>query len=146
MLSELCGYLNNWFDLARVHGEFKVESGVLDVGDLEVLDGQFVRIVGSVFNDGVYQYPAMGLKDETFDGAVWLLAIPPEVIALSENIRAWREQYEKADSAALSPFLSESFGGYSYTKAAGSQGGAGATWSDVFKGQLARWVRIRGVR
>ena len=146
MLSELCGYLNNWFDKTRATGTFTIQHGELVTGDLEILDGQYIRIIGSVLNDGVYQYPISGLKDETFDGAIWLLAIPPEVIDLSDTIAAWRMQHETADSAALSPFLSESFGGYSYTKAAGGQGGSGATWSDVFKGHLARWVRIRGVR
>lgn len=146
MLSELCGYLNNWFEKERVIGTYTIKNGELVVGNLKILDGQYFRIVGSVLNDGVYQHPTSGLKDEIFDGAIWLLAIPPEVIDLSDTIEAWRTQHETADSAALSPFLSESFGGYSYTKAAGGQGGSGATWSDVFKGNLARWVRIRGVR
>lgn len=146
MLSELCGYLNNWFDKLRVIGEFTIENGELDPDEIEVIDGQYIRIVGSVLNDGVYQYPVTGLKDETFDGAIWLLAIPPEVITLSENIKAWRDKYETADSAALSPFLSESFGGYSYSKGTASgQNNSAGTWTDVFAGQLKRWVRIRSV-
>lgn len=147
MLSELCGYLNNYFDRVRAQGKYTITGGVLDTGKLVVLEGQYIRIVGSVLNDGVYRYPMEGLKDETFDGAIWLLAIPQEVIALSEEITAWREKYETADSAALSPFLSESFGGYSYSKGTASgQNNASGTWADVFGGRLAQWVRIRSVR
>lgn len=138
MLSELCKELNNWFCTKKYFGKFTIEDGVLIVPELQ--NGQYFRIVGSVFNDGVYEYPKQGLKDEEFEGAVWAMAIPEEVIALSEEIDAWRAKYETAET--MSPYQSESFGGYSYTKASGASGGT-ATWQDVFGSKLNNYRRIK---
>lgn len=43
-------------------------------------EGQYFRVVGSVFNDGLYQYPTKDMIDEIFDGAVWALAVPKAVL------------------------------------------------------------------
>lgn len=138
MLADLCEQLNNWFDYKRLFGTFTVSGGTLEINGAQ--DGQYVRICDSVFNNGVYQYPLSGLKDETFDGAVWLLAIPQEVVDLSEKIDEWQEKYS---DVMQSPFQSESFAGYAYTKAS-MQGadGTGTTWVDIFADQLRRWQKI----
>lgn len=144
MLTELCQELHNWFDRDRFFGTFTIEGGVLTAPGL--VDGQYYRIVGSVFNDGVHQYgePTDTLEDETFNGAVWALGIPKAVIDLSAEIDAWRDKYEGADSAAMSPFNSESFGGYSYAKSrAGTSSGSGASgWQGVFASRLNMWRKI----
>lgn len=139
-LTELCQELHNWFDREQHTGTFTIEDGNITADFLS--DGQYYRIVGSVFSDGVHQYPSSELRDETFDGAVWALAIPAPVIKLATEIEAWRVKYEAADSAALSPFTSESFGGYSYTKGGGSGGSSGVSWQDAFRAQLNRWRKI----
>ena len=142
MLTELCQELKNWFDRERHSGTFTITGGNITADFLQ--DGQYFRIMGSVFNDGVHQYPASCLHDETFDGAVWALGIPAPVLRLSEEIDAWREKYEGADSAALSPFQSESFGGYSYSKGSGSSGGAtgGVSWKNAFASRLNMWRKL----
>lgn len=144
MLSELCRYLNNWFDGERLFGSFSIADGNLVTDKLQ--NGQYFRIIGSVFNDGVYQYPAEDLKDETYEGAVWVLKIPPEVLAISDEIDAWKTKYLAGDSAALSPFTSESFGGYSYSKGSTSDGkSAGGDWTQVsgFTSRLEGWRKPR---
>lgn len=144
MLAELCQELRNWFDVKRHIGVFKIQNGHLDRID-GVQSGQYIRIVGSVFNDGVYQYPPEDLTDETFDGGVWLLAIPKDVVKLSEEIDAWNNKYCSIDSAAMSPFNSESFGGYSYSKTAGGASGSAnspTSWQSVFAKRLNRWRKI----
>lgn len=146
MLTELCKELNNYFDIKHYYGEFTIADGALvDIDYLQ--EGQYFRIVGSVFNDGVYQYPATELKDEVFDGAIWAMAIPSEVIALADDIDAWTKKYQSLDSSAMSPFTSESFGGYSYSKGSGSSsgngGGVGNTWQGVFANRLNKWRKIR---
>lgn len=141
MLTELCKELNNWFDKKRLFGTFTVSGGTLKVDGAQ--DGQFIRICGSVFNDGVWQYPVTGLKDETFDGAVWLMAVPDEVQTLAVDIDQWREKYT---DVLQSPFTSESFGGYSYSKASASASGAagvtGVTWQSTFADKLSHWRKI----
>ena len=141
-LTDLCQELHNWFERERYTGTFAITGGGLTADFL--LSGQYFRIIGSIFNDGVHKYGDADLTDETFDGAVWALAIPAPVINLAQEIQAWRDKYENANSAAMSPFNSESFGGYSYSKSgAGGATSSGATgWQGVFRSQLNRWRKI----
>lgn len=137
-LGELCAHLRNWFlrsDDDRHIGRFTVTGGTIDLPWL--VDGQYFRITGSVFNDGVHQYPVAGLTDESFVGAVWAMAVPPDVVALADEISAWEAKYREA---VESPYQSESFGGYTYTKADASEGGL--TWEKVFRGRLNRWRKL----
>lgn len=141
MLEQVLRHLNNWF-LVDIHeGTFTVENGSIALPFLQT--NQYFRIVGSVFNDGLYQYPAADLTDETFTGMVWALAVPKAVVSLAEDIAAWEE---KNGEAVASPYQSESFGGYSYTKrSAGSDGGALNGWQDTFRGRLNDWRKLKGV-
>ena len=140
MLYELCLELNNFFEYAKFIGDITISDGNVQTDLLE--DGQYFRIVGSKFNDGVYQYPTRALKDETYRGGLWAMAVPPAVIALSEEVNDWQRLYSTADK--MSPYQSESFGGYSYTKATGSSSGsATASWQDVYKGKLDNWRKLK---
>ena len=150
MLSDLCQELKNWFDRGqpRIHGKFEISDGkIITTGFTDVIQtNQYFRIIGSVFNDGVYQYTdELVLIDETFDGAIWLMAIPKAVLDLNQDIDDWITKYCGADSEAMSPFSSESFGGYSYSKS-GSGGGSsnnlGASWQDIFASRLNMWRKI----
>lgn len=144
MLTELCGELRNWFDCSRIIRRFEISKGRITIPGIKT--GQYYRIVGSTFNDGVYQYPEYGLQDEIFDGAVWLMAVPQEVLRLAEDIEDWRNKYERAsDSTLLSPFQSESFGGYAYSKSGGGAGSGqdlSGTWQGAFAARLRRWRKI----
>lgn len=149
MLDEVCAYLKNWFDcdLPKYYGSISIENGALVGFDDKLQTGQYFRIVNSVFNDGVYKYPATDLTDETFeDGSVWAMAIPKGLIDVVADIEVWQAKYGGADSAAMSPFNSESFGGYSYSKSTGS--GTDSTtsspnaWQSVFAARLARYRKI----
>ena len=137
-LSELCKELRNWFDVSRHFDTFKIENGGIDLSAF-VQEGQYFRIVGSVFNDGVYQYPATDLHDEEFYGAVWAMAVPADIITLLGDITAYTEKY--ADQIN-NPFSSESFGGYTYSKASGGNGADPASWQGHFRAQLNRWRKI----
>ena len=143
MLTELCQELRNWFVRERHRGRYTIKGGTLTADFLQ--DSQYYRIVGSVFNDGVHVYKSYDLTDETFDGEVWGMAVPREVIELDKKIDDWKAKYAGVDSAAFSPFLSESFGGYSYTKGGSAQGGGsgvGSGWKAAFASELNRWRKI----
>ena len=139
MLTELCGVLRNWFETDRISGTYTVENGSITLPFLQ--NGQFFRVVGSVFNDGVHQYPDYAMAVETFDGSIWPMSVPPALLCLGEEIKAWQE---KNGDIAASPYTSESFGGYSYSKTtSGSATGAGmVTWQSVFKSRLNQWRKI----
>jgi hypothetical protein len=151
MLSELCRELKNWFDRGqpRLIGDFEIAEGRItsNLFNSKIQNGQYFRIIGSVFNDGVHCFnEQLSLKDETFHGALWLMAVPQEILDLSDEIDAWIAKYATIDSAAMSPFNSESFGGYSYSKGSVS-GSNGVTynpgaWQSVFANRLNRWRKI----
>lgn len=136
MIGELLHEIRNYFDKSRHFGAFRIVDGSPIFDGIPIQTGQYFRICGSVFNDGVYLYPTNNLFDEEWTGAVWLLAIPQEIIELSEEIDKWKEQY-----GTTGPYTSESFAGYSYTKATAKDGGA-YTWKDEFASQLKRWRKI----
>jgi hypothetical protein len=144
MLSALCHEIKNWFETEKLFGDFVIEDGTLTLEKAQ--EGQYFRIVGSVFNDGVYQYPALNLSDEVFNGAIWLMAVPKEVIDLSNEIDEWNSLYGGVDSALMSPYNSESFGGYSYSKSGGGSSDGtnkAGTWQGVFASRLNQWRKIR---
>lgn len=139
MLTEICQEIRNWFDVERKFGEFTIADGHITVEGLQ--EGQYFRIVGSVFNDGVHTN-ADTLHDEVFDGAVWLMAVPADVVNLAEEISSWVDQY---GAMVNSPFASESFAGYSYSKGSqysGNGGNSNPTWQSTFAKTLNRWRKI----
>ena len=135
-LTNLCAELRNYFETKKRFGTFTISGGSISPSDF-LQDGQYFRIVGSVFNDGVYRYPAHDLVDEVFKGAVWAMAVPPAVIDLATEI----EEYNKSDVGKPSPYISENFGGYGYTKATGSNGKV-LTWKSVFADALNRYRKL----
>lgn len=69
MLEEVLLHIHNWFVVASHEGRWKIEGGALDLPFLQ--EGQYYRIVGSVFNDGLHKYVASGvvaLDDEVDEG------------------------------------------------------------------------------
>ena len=137
MLTELLQEIKNYF----IHSVHNVNKLSISNGRLPPLDflreGQYFRIVGSVLNDGVYQYPVSNLMEETFDGEIWALAVPPAVIALADEIKA----YTESDFSKPAPYTSESFGGYSYTRAVDADG-LPVSWQKQFRSRLNKWRKI----
>ena len=121
MLEQVLRHLNNWFLVPDgIHsGEFTVQDGSITLP--------------------FHQYPEQDMTGETFTGAVWALAVPKAVITLSEEIAAWNEK-----NGTPGPYTSESFGGYSYSKATNASGVV-VGWQDVFKSRLNAWRRIGGI-
>ena len=140
MLEEILSYIHNYFIKEKYKGKFEISDGQFLCDFLQ--NGQYFRILGSIFNDGVYQYPVNELVDETFAGEIWAMAVPPSVIALVGEIEEW----VSANSAVInSPYQSESFGGYSYSKGAGAgieSSGHKPSWAGVFGSRLNKWRKI----
>lgn len=139
MLEQILHFIHNYFEREIIKGTFVVSSGSIDLPFLQ--EGQYFRIVGSVFNDGIHSYPTSNLTDERFEGEIWVMAVPPAVIALTSEIEEWCT----TNGGDSSPFISESFGGYSYSKGTASSAN-GATvpigWREVFAPQLNQWRKI----
>lgn len=135
-LYDLMMECRNYFQVegAEISGEFTISGG--SIGLRNLLTGQYYIIKGSVFNDGLHQAGSASLTDETFCGSVIPLAVPEKFLKLAERVSQWQE-----NNAAPSAFQSESFGGYSYTRATGSDGGQ-LTWQDAFRKEIAKWRKL----
>ena len=152
MLRQMCEYIHNYFISETNSGTYTISGGAF-VDFPAMKEGQRFLIAGSDLNDGIYTYHSAGIKndddsagaglaDEVFSGAICGLAVPPQFIALSAEINAWVGKY---GDVITSPYQSESFGGYSYTRASGSGGGGGASaagWEDVFASRMNRWRKV----
>lgn len=140
MLEQILLHIHNRFEYAYLEGTFTISSGTLEVE--QALSGQYLWIEGSVLNDGLHQYPMTDLEDEEFTGRIVLLAVPKAVLDIADEIAAWIA----ANGDVLdSPYQSESFGGYSYTKASAgsSDGGSALTgWRAHFADQLSPWRKM----
>ena len=63
MLETVLMYLNNWFVVGRYDDTYTIEGGRLTLPFL--VNGQYYRIVGSLFNDGLYKYADGAALDES---------------------------------------------------------------------------------
>ena len=145
MITEICAEIKNYFtyDKDKHPGDIKIEDG--KVVGIE-LPTTYFAIFGSRHNNGVHKTTDT-LVDEEFRGAEWVMSPPAAFLSLVGEITAWQTANGAPDSAALSPFYSESFGGYSYTKSAGSTSGAGnsaaASWQAAYADRLKLYRRVR---
>jgi hypothetical protein len=136
MLATILNHLNNYFVVKNgVHrGTFAIVDGTVSLDFLK--SGQYFKIVGSVFNDGVYQYPVSNLVDEEFEGEIWVMAIPKELLDLVEEISEWLKKYP------ITGYISEKFGNYSYSQRTNFRSNAAISWQDVFSVRLNRWRKV----
>lgn len=149
-VEDFCRETRNYFQTAIYTGSYTIVNGSLNLDFLQ--PKQYFRIAGSVFNDGVYEYPSNTLIDETFNGTVWAMMVPNAVIALLDDINKYQAKLEKNADVIDSPFQSESFGGYSYSKTgsgnrsdSGTSGADDFTWQAKFKNRLNRYRKAREV-
>lgn len=146
-MTELCAELRNYFDrgLPKYFGETEIKNGSIEIdGKIDLATGQYFRVEGSVFNNGVHQYPDYDMVDEVFRGSIWAMAVPPTVVALCEEMDEWEKTYAGEVSK---PYSSETISGvYSYTKAQGGSvnGGSSPTVTafDIFARKLNKWRKI----
>lgn len=147
MLTEICAEIKNYFSYE--HDK--------KIGDFAIIDGRiapsidlptdYIRIVGSHKNDGVHKLSDNDLIDEPkFHGAVWIMSPPRDFLALVDEIKSWQDSNGRVDSANMSPFQSESFGGYSYSKGSGGSSESGSssvpTWQSQYASRLKIYRRI----
>ena len=151
MLQQVLEYIHNYFITNSNQNTYTIADGMITPMP-EIKENQRILIAGSDLNDGVYTWRSVGiyaddndyvagLQDETFAGTICALAVPPQVIALSEEISQWVEKYADVTE---SPLASESFNGYSYSLVSGGTQGGGASqvgWQNVFGKRLERWRR-----
>lgn len=135
MLFEIMKSIKNFFPDTKNQkvGKFTISNNVIKPS-VSLLDGQYFLIEGSVLNDGVHLKGDM-LNNETFYGVITPLRVPHEFLMLTQEI----EDYVKDNKP--NAMQSESFGGYSYTRATNKDGQI-ASWKDAFATRLNAWRKI----
>lgn len=145
MLEQIMWHIHNWFERSIEEGDYTIVGGSIDLPFLQ--DGQYYRIIGSVFNDGLHQYGDAEdvLTSETFHGEIWALAPPKQFLKLAEEINDWCNANQKALD---SPYSSENvIGVYSYALKDGGSGGSGnasqpISWQTQFRAKLNPWRKL----
>ena len=141
MVGEVCARIHNYFEENPTtggrmiyQGHYRIEKGVISLSFLA--PGQYFRLFGSRFNDGVHMYGVDALTDEEFDGVVWEMRPPREFLDLCDEIQAWQDQY---GGDAAKPYQSESvIGVYTYTQPKDGP----ITWWQVFQPRLKPYMRL----
>lgn len=142
MLEKILKELNNYFYRFREVDNFSIEDNQIAVRG-KYLKGQYIRIIDSMFNDGIYKVISVqnniitleGLVDEDFQGAICSLAIPREILEIEKKVIEYNEKYKATG------YQSESFQGYSYTMATDSTGRI-ATWQNVYFNDLKPYRKM----
>ena len=138
MLTEICTYLKNFFvsndEDKHYQKGITINGGIL-TPSFDIKQNQYYRIIGSTFNDGVHKFgdETDVLTDEVFDGSVWLMSVPKAFLDLVAEIEEYQAKYGQ-----VTPYVSESFGGYSYSKADATA----ASWQHAFGTRLNAWRKI----
>ena len=145
MIDEICAEIRNYFSPPddRYIGNFSVVNGVIFPSLSFPTD--YIRIVGSHKKNGVHQISQNDLIDEPeFHGGVWIMTPPKAFLDLVNDISDWQEKYGGIDSMAMSPYASENYGGYGYSKMTGAGSGASAfvDWKSAFAGRLNLYRRM----
>ena len=149
MIGEICAEIKNYFTYEedRHLGDWVISDGTISPSlDLPT---EYIRIIGSRLNDGVHKVSELDkLLDEEFNGAIWIMSPTADFLSLVAEIEAWQEKNGSIDSVNMSPFQSESFGGYSYSKgsvgnSASGSGSSVPTWQSTYASRLNQYRRIR---
>jgi hypothetical protein len=147
MLEQVLTHIHNFFPYKSEYGpRVRISDGTL-ITAMEIPEGVWYRIEGSLLNDGLHRHPAPDLVDETFDGTVTLCAIPNALLEVVDEIEQWCELTSEARQKALgSPYQSESFDGYSYSLRGdivpNTASGGLTGWQAEFASRLNAWRKI----
>ncbi len=135
---------NNYFYNTWEKDKFAISNGVITTRG-KYLVNQYIKIEGSILNDGVYKVESMagnkinitGLSDEIFEGCIFGLKAPKGFIDLSEKIKVYLDN----PKVVPSDISSESFNNYSWSKGKKSNG-ANITWNDIFVDDIRSFRQI----
>lgn len=137
--------INNHFVNSVEKGAFVIAGGAVSV-TTRIYEGQYIWIVGSALNDGVWKVTGAiesggtctvtcsGLKDEAFTGAVCGLAVPDSFLEVVKDIQRFID-VEREDKNA-GRVTGEKFADYSYTLGSSGQNGLPFSWDSAFSTRL----------
>lgn len=105
-MEKLMARCNNYFERTAESGEYTISENSIHTVRGKYAVGQYIRIMDSLFNDGVYKVKTFSedggniviegtLQDEVFSGYIVGLAVPPAFVELNETIKKYDEKVKK---------------------------------------------------
>lgn len=142
-MEEILGHINNYFAISKEENTFNINNNAITVRG-KYLQGQYIKLEGSILNNGIYKVESLvdntitviGAINEEFEGIIYGLAIPKDIIELSKKFE------EQKAKIVNSVYDSESFGEYSYTLAKNSNGEV-YTAIDTVKKDLKKYRKMK---
>ena len=108
---------NNFFAISCEKGNFTIDGQKIQVNK-NYVSGQYIRIIGSILNDGVYKITLANngyitlnenINDESFNGYIVGLAVPQDFIDLSNKIDEFDKNKKVGVASESIPNYSVSF-------------------------------------
>lgn len=135
---------NNYFFKWKEVGTFTIADNKISGFKGNYLVGQYIRLKGSILNDGVYkiesisnnQITVTGLNNEVFEGVIFGLSVPKDFVELSSKIDDHIKTVPKNANK-----VSESFNNYSISYATGSSGKV-LEWQTIFSDSLKDYRNV----
>ena len=146
MIAQIMKYCNNHFWRSYERNNFAiVEDGITGTFTETYLAGQYIHIVDSYLNDGVYKITAVSSVKLTLDATliaedtddyitVYGCKVPSDFLSLVTDIETWQTK-----NSGLEGVASESIDSYSVSFASGIDGLIGNTWQNAFKSRLSTY-------
>jgi len=167
-LDEVLGYLNNYFvytyaphvfiDIESVAGASTItladDSYEFTDYALDIRVNQYIRIVGTRLNDGVYKVSVVGDTSVTVDATlldeesdedldyvtIYELNIPQKLLSLVTEMITW--EASSSSPVTVGNIQSEKLGPHSITYAKTGSNNKPMTVFDTFNGRLKRWRKV----
>lgn len=142
-------YCKNHFDRSSETQSFEiVADGIVGTFEETYIVGQYVWLVGSFINDGVYKISEVTttkltldatLQAENTDETMVLYGLAPDndFLSIVADIETW-----VTANAGSEGIASESLGNYSVSFATGSDGATANSWQSAFSGRLERYRQV----
>lgn len=118
MMYQIMQSINNFFERTAEAGTFQITEGKISNLKAKYIQGQYVRIMDSIMNDGVFKIKSVqedgsieldgSTTNEEFTGYIVGLAIPKSFIELTEKMQEYDVKLKKHKGVA-----SESIPNYS---------------------------------
>lgn len=146
MISQIMAYIKNHFWYSMERETFKyTTTGIEGDFDNTYVVGQYIHVVGSFLNDGVYKLTAVTdtvltvdatLQEEETDeySTIYGCKVTNDFLSIVADIESW-----SSDNSGKEGVASESIDSYSISFNSDAQGNG---WQSAFRGRLAPYKQV----
>ena len=121
-LYDLMNKCNNYFINDYENGDFVIQNKIIELNGTYKVN-QYIRIINSLFNDGIYKIVKIDGKkieldngvNEEFNGYVCGLKVPNDFIKLLDKINEYEKRIKKGISSESIPNYSISYNNEDYS-------------------------------